>query len=142
VCCIRVTSLLFLVLFFTFFTPFFSKHIIYRFSLSTSTFLEAQDVKYLYKPQNVRFQVLMEVSMKITVFWDVVPCNLVEVQRCLQAPLKCQTTSTRLHGATSQKTVIFKPQNLLFNALVWNNPKKVLAMILYMVLFYRTSTVH
>jgi hypothetical protein len=27
----------------------------------------------------IRFQVLTEASMKITVFWDVVPCSLVEV---------------------------------------------------------------
>jgi hypothetical protein len=27
----------------------------------------------------MRFQVLMEVSMKMTVFWDVTPCSLVDV---------------------------------------------------------------
>jgi hypothetical protein len=38
----------------------------------------------------VRFQVFMLASMKITVFWDVAPCSLVEVYRrfggayCLQ----------------------------------------------------------
>jgi hypothetical protein len=29
----------------------------------------------------VRFQVCTVVNMRITVFWDVVPCNLVEVYR-------------------------------------------------------------
>jgi hypothetical protein len=38
--------------------------------------------------------------MKIAVFWVVAPCSLVVVyQRWL--------TSTRLHGATTQKTAIF-----------------------------------
>jgi hypothetical protein len=40
----------------------------------------------------MRFQVLMAASMKMTVFWDVAPCSLVEVYRgacCLhhQGPL-------------------------------------------------------
>jgi hypothetical protein len=30
----------------------------------------------------VRFQVLMVVTMKMTVFWDIAPCNMVEVYRC------------------------------------------------------------
>jgi hypothetical protein len=47
----------------------------------------------------------------MAVFWDVASCSLVEIGRrfkgayCL--PLNRQTISTRLHGATSQKTVIF-----------------------------------
>jgi hypothetical protein len=36
----------------------------------------------------------MSIGMKIAVFWVVAPCSLVE-------------TSTRLHGATTQKTTIF-----------------------------------
>jgi hypothetical protein len=48
-------------------------------------------------PDLVIFQVLTTASMKMTVFWDVVPCSLVEVYRRI---------FTRLHG-TSQKTVIF-----------------------------------
>jgi hypothetical protein len=41
----------------------------------------------------VRFQVLAVVRVKMTVFWDVVPCSLIEVYQT--------------NGATSQKTVIF-----------------------------------
>jgi hypothetical protein len=50
----------------------------------------------------VIFQVLTAASMKMTVFWAVAPCSLVEVL----APLKCRYTSTRLHGATTQNTAI------------------------------------
>jgi hypothetical protein len=54
--------------------------------------------------------------MKMTAFWDVAPCSLVEVDRffrgedCLHhkyAPLKRRPASTRLRGTTSQKAVIF-----------------------------------
>jgi hypothetical protein len=34
------------------------------------------------KFNSVRFEVLMAVSMKKTIFWDVTPCDLVEVYRC------------------------------------------------------------
>jgi hypothetical protein len=43
--------------------------------------------------------------MKFRVFWDVAPCSYVEVDR--HAPLKRRSTSTWLHGATSQKTLNF-----------------------------------
>jgi hypothetical protein len=45
--------------------------------------------------KKVGFQSLMAVSMKMAVFWVVVPCSLVDADWC-----------TRLHSATSQKTVI------------------------------------
>lgn len=32
----------------------------------------------------VRFEVLMVVSMKIVVFWIIVPCSLVDVYRCFR----------------------------------------------------------
>jgi hypothetical protein len=75
-------------------------------------------------PQNspLRFQVLMAVSMKMTAFWDVVPCRLSDGYKrlrdadCLHyhgyisgrrwrkySPLKRRFASTRLHGAISQK---------------------------------------
>jgi hypothetical protein len=49
----------------------------------------------------------------MTVFWDVGQCNVVETNwHVLTAsiikqyvPLKCQSISTRLHGATFEKTV-------------------------------------
>jgi hypothetical protein len=32
---------------------------------------------------NVRFQVITAARMKMTVFWDVTPCSLVEACRCV-----------------------------------------------------------
>jgi hypothetical protein len=71
---------------------------------------------------HVRLQALMATSMKVAVSWDVTPCSLVEIDRqfrgayCLhhqdnesttkQAHLKRRSISTRLHGATFQKTAI------------------------------------
>jgi hypothetical protein len=68
----------------------------------------------------VAFEVLSAASMKMAVFWVVVPCSLIEVYRrfrgtcCLhhqrwrqKLPLKRRKTSTRLHGAITQKTAIF-----------------------------------
>jgi hypothetical protein len=75
----------------------------------------------------LRFQALMAASMKFRVFWDVMPCSHTEVDQCFRgayclrwmvnesspwwwrqyAPLKCRSTSTWLHGATSQKTLNF-----------------------------------
>jgi hypothetical protein len=49
----------------------------------------------------IRFQVLTAASMKMTVFWVVAWCSLVEVYQCF--------SSTTLHGATTQETVIFIP---------------------------------
>jgi hypothetical protein len=57
-------------------------------------------------------------SSNMTVFWDVAPCCIVEVYRRFRGayylhlqgdelPLKRREISTRLHGATSQKTAIF-----------------------------------
>jgi hypothetical protein len=73
--------------------------------------------------------------MKMTAFWDIAPCSLVEVDRrsrdayCLHhegdissiialtmetvSTYKSLLTSTRLHGALSQKAVIFKTANFL-----------------------------
>jgi hypothetical protein len=58
--------------------------------------------------------------MKMNVFWNVSPCSLAEIDTrsggdyCLHhqddesSPLKRRSTPTRLHGAMSQKVVIFK----------------------------------
>jgi hypothetical protein len=66
----------------------------------------------------VRFHVLTVASVKMTAFWDIAPCSLVDVDRrfrgayCLHhqsnphRPLKRRSTPTRLHGAISQKAVI------------------------------------
>jgi hypothetical protein len=71
---------------------------------------------------HVRLQVLTAASIKIRVFWNVMPCSLIGVDRrfrgayCLHhqgngwrqyAPLKCWSTPMRLHRATSQKTLNF-----------------------------------
>jgi hypothetical protein len=70
----------------------------------------------------LRFQVLTAASMKFRVFWDVAPCSHVEVDRRFRGtylllpssspwwwrqytPLKRRSTSTWLHGVTSQKTL-------------------------------------
>jgi hypothetical protein len=61
-----------------------------------------------------------ECILKMTVFWDVATCSLVEVYRVSEmrtasiialvmeyVPLKRRSTSARLHGAISKKAVIF-----------------------------------
>jgi hypothetical protein len=67
----------------------------------------------------VRFHVLTAASMKMTAFWDVALCSLVaidvsEVRTAFIAlmfeAIRTSGTSvyfTRLHGATSQKAVVF-----------------------------------
>jgi hypothetical protein len=75
----------------------------------------------------VRFQVLKAASMNMTVFWNVAPCSLIELDRlfrsvyCLRhSPLhggskhlwNVRSVSTRLHGATCQKTAILVLGNL------------------------------
>jgi hypothetical protein len=82
----------------------------------------------------VGLEVLTAASMQMAVFWIVAPCSLVEVYQrfrgtcCLhhqgthsspwwwrqQVPLKRWYTSTRIHGATTQKTAIF------ISPAVWN----------------------
>jgi hypothetical protein len=60
--------------------------------------------------------------MKMTAFSDTAPCNLVEIDRRLKGAcylnhqgdhrlLNRRFTSTRLHGAISQKTVILNSSN-------------------------------
>jgi hypothetical protein len=58
----------------------------------------------------VGFEVLTVVSMKIAVFWVVAPCSLVEVYQ-----------STRLHGATTQKTAIFMIYHFNVNCILPEN---------------------
>jgi hypothetical protein len=61
-----------------------------------------------------RFQVLTAASMKMTVFWHVAPCSLVEIGLGFITQMMEAVSSsgrsvlfTRLSGATSQKTVFF-----------------------------------
>jgi hypothetical protein len=69
---------------------------------------------------SVGFEVLTAVSMKTAAFWVVAPCSLVGViqrfsdawcvialmMEAARTPLKLSLTSTRLHGATTQKAAI------------------------------------
>jgi hypothetical protein len=84
----------------------------------------------------MRFKIITVVTLNVTVLWDVMPCSLAEFTNVFEGiccfsvqgrrviasllillfhpedgdsffPCKCQYTSTRLHRATSQKTVIF-----------------------------------
>jgi hypothetical protein len=59
----------------------------------------------------MRFQVVIAASVKMIAFWDIVPFSLVVADRRRihhsdyarqYAPLKHQSTTTRLHGAISQ----------------------------------------
>jgi hypothetical protein len=53
-----------------------------------------------------------QIMSKITVVLDVAPCSLVEIDRRFRGVYCLHhqgAISTRLHGATSQKTVIFIP---------------------------------
>jgi hypothetical protein len=58
----------------------------------------------------------MAMSMKMVVFWDVVPCSLLDTEHLRAYCLHCQadnslkrkSISTTLQGATSNKTAIFK----------------------------------
>jgi hypothetical protein len=61
------------------------------------------------KEQYVRVHVLTAASM-LLVFWDVAPCSHVEVDRRFRGAycLHHQGDSSRLHDATSQKTLNFK----------------------------------
>jgi hypothetical protein len=63
----------------------------------------------------VRYKVLRVVTMKITVFWDLLPCNPVDIYQCLwEATLKMETehsskTSVNFYQTTmSQETAIFQ----------------------------------
>jgi hypothetical protein len=73
------------------------------FSWSQKSLFQALVILYKTVWQLVTFMILMAVGMKMTVFWVVAPCSLVEVYRHFrgayslhhqgnepQAPLKCQ----------------------------------------------------
>jgi hypothetical protein len=73
----------------------------------------------------VRFKDLFVASMKITALWDAMLCSQVVVYMCFKVlaasiiraisqhtPLECWLTCTRLHSATSQKTVTFIPKQI------------------------------
>jgi hypothetical protein len=54
----------------------------------------------------------MVTGMKMAVFWDIAPCSLADIKLCFKGAYCLHqqgnehSSSTTLHGATSQKTVI------------------------------------
>jgi hypothetical protein len=78
----------------------------------------------------MRFQVLMAVVMKTTLFWDVAVCSLVEVYWCFRGsiiPVYCPDgggceylwNAARLNGTTTKKAAIF-----ILTAVKTSNPAK------------------
>jgi hypothetical protein len=62
----------------------------------------------------------MAVSTKMAVFWVVALCSLVEIYQRFQRsllPLSSGRCSTRLHGATTQKTAIYEDFIVLISML-------------------------
>jgi len=54
-----------------------------------------------------KFYTRVVVTVRITIFWDVTPCSLVEMQQCFRGTCCPKDGSGRsLHSITSQKTVI------------------------------------
>jgi hypothetical protein len=63
---------------------------------------------------DVRFQVLTTAIVKFRAFWDITSRSLIGLDRCFRmftaSVIKvCQFTPTELHGAISQKALIFVP---------------------------------
>jgi hypothetical protein len=59
----------------------------------------------------VRFQILMAANMKMTAFWDIVPCSLVEVDRRFRGAYCLHHQGDEGPddgGSTHQKAVIFE----------------------------------
>jgi hypothetical protein len=52
-------------------------------------------------------EVLMVVHMKITVFWEVTPCTLINKKLMRWVPSERINQSPKLHGVTCQKIIIF-----------------------------------
>jgi hypothetical protein len=58
---------------------------------------------------SVRFQILTPANLKMTAFWDIAPCSLVEVDRRFRcAYCLHHQGDVRLHGAVSQKGGLFQ----------------------------------
>jgi hypothetical protein len=83
----------------------FATLVVIVFSKSRLRLHKFRSVYYL------RFEVLTAVSMKIAVFWVVATGSLVEVYQRFRGPCclhhQGDRPTTRLHGATTQKTAIF-----------------------------------
>jgi hypothetical protein len=55
-------------------------------------------LKYQY--ESVRFQVLTAAHMKMTAFWDIVPCSLVEEIALMMEAVCTSETSVNFYGTT------------------------------------------
>jgi hypothetical protein len=64
----------------------------------------------------MRFEILTVTSMKMAVFWDVAPCSLIDIDRRFRGAYCHHHQGLILHGATSQKTVIFITQMIKSDA--------------------------
>jgi hypothetical protein len=62
------------------------------------------------------FMLSTQLYFRMWLFWDVAPCSLVEFYQCFKGVCCLHQTSTRLHGTTSQKTIIF----ILASMRTWN----------------------
>jgi hypothetical protein len=86
-------------------------------SLALRFIYEKMKIKYEHGMKSFHSSAWKGCNLKLTAFCNIVPCSL-EVDLCFRcatklpwwrqyAPLKCQSTSLALHGAVSQKAVIF-----------------------------------
>jgi hypothetical protein len=57
----------------------------------------------------VRFEFFTAIFMKMAVFWDVIPCNLLDINRCFREAYRLlrQVELSSLHSCVSQKNAIF-----------------------------------
>jgi hypothetical protein len=72
-----------------------------------SKIIEVGMLSVLVPVADVKFQVLAGTSMKATVFWDVVPCSLVEMINVSEVHTASIIIFYQTTGITSQMKVIF-----------------------------------
>jgi len=89
----------------------------------------------------VRLEVLLLVTMKNTVLWNVTPCNLVGTSHqfwwtMLHIPLKCLQVPVTLHGITSLKTVFF----INYVHLLYRSVSPISSSILYSCPLFNSRT--
>jgi hypothetical protein len=71
--------------------------------------------------RNVRFQVLTATSMKMTVFWVVAPCCLVDIDRRFRAP--SQITRPRKDSRSQTNLTPLAPFTKIKSQIVMNAPE-------------------
>jgi hypothetical protein len=87
-------------------------------SVNTVSLILCYHFVFVMIVKSVGFEVLTAVSTKMSVFWVVAPCSLVEVYQRFRGPCGLHYRPDELHGATTQKTTIFdsKPVQKLNSA--------------------------